>query len=69
MVLSPFNLFFNADFQKINAEIPFTPSYLGPLFTCICNVFQAIKRCYSGTSVPFPHAFKTVTVVSYNTIF
>ena len=24
----PLNFKFNADFQKINAEIPFTPSYL-----------------------------------------
>ena len=29
-LFSPFNLIFNADFQKINAEIPFTPSYLEP---------------------------------------
>ena len=27
-VLSPLNVIFNADFQKISAEIPFTPSYL-----------------------------------------
>ena len=25
---NPLNFNFNADFQKINAEIPFTPSYL-----------------------------------------
>ena len=30
-VFSPFNLIFNAEFQKINAEIPFTPSYLEPI--------------------------------------
>ena len=29
-VLSPLNVVFNADFQKISAEIPFTPSYLEP---------------------------------------
>ena len=26
----PFDLIFNAEFKKINAEIPFTPSYLEP---------------------------------------
>ena len=29
-VFPPFNLIFNSDFQIINAEIPFTPSYLEP---------------------------------------
>ena len=24
----PFNLYFNAEFQKLNAELPFTPTYL-----------------------------------------
>ena len=33
----PLNLIFNADFQKINAEIPFTPSYLEP---CIMVIQQ-----------------------------
>ena len=28
----PFNLIFNAEFQKINAEIPFTTSYLEPCY-------------------------------------
>ena len=31
-VFLPLNLIFNADFQKINAAIPFTPSYLEPCF-------------------------------------
>ena len=33
-VFSPFNLIFKAEFQKINAELPFTPSYLEP---CLYN--------------------------------
>ena len=44
-VFSPFNLIFNAEFQKINAEIPFTPSYLEPWFHYICTGLDKKNLC------------------------